>query len=308
MKILVVGAGAVGGYFGGRLLEKGEDVTFLVRESRKRKLEENGFNIRSVHGDFNANPKLLVSGEREEKFDVAILSVKAYQLVRAIEDLRPHLAEDGIVLPLLNGISHIDELARTFGKERVIGGLCLIESTLDNDGTILQKSPMHQIVYGELSGEKTERIKRLEASFSGTKASFELSDHIEREMWHKYLFITAMSGITSLFEAPIGPIRDLDSGQRAIKALLNEITAIMQAVDAPIREDIADVLFERINGLGHAMKSSMQRDVEKGAPTEADHLQGYLLKQAHAQGIEAPLLETIHTKLTLYQQARIAEW
>ncbi|WP_088007360.1 ketopantoate reductase family protein [Indiicoccus explosivorum] len=308
MKILVVGAGAVGGYFGGRLLEKGEDVTFLVRESRKRKLEENGFNINSVHGDFSAKPRLLVSGENDEKFDVALLSVKSYQLIRAIEDLRPHLAEDGVVLPLLNGISHMEELTRAFGEERVAGGLCFIESTLDDDGTIVQKSPMHQLIYGERSGETTDRIRRLEQAFEGANADFQLSDHIEQEMWHKYLFITAMSGITSLFEAPIGPIRELDSGQRAVKALLNEITAVMEAAGAPISETIAEDLYGKINGLGHGMKSSMQRDVERGAPTEADHLQGYLLKLAHEHGVDVPVLETVYTKLTLYQKARIAEW
>ena len=304
MKILVVGAGAIGGYFGGRLLEKGEDVTFLVRDNRKKQLEKTGLKIESVNGNIELSPRLLLAGETEEKFDVIIISTKSYQLTSAIDDIRLHLKDDGIILPLLNGISHMDELVEAFGEDMVIGGLCFIESTLNEFGSIVQTSPIHQLVYGERTGERSPRIERLKYVFEDSKAEFVLSDDINQDMWHKYLFITTMSGITSLMESSIGPIRKLESGQRIISALLNEITLIMKKINAPIKEDIADIQLKRMNGLNEGMKSSMQRDMEKSLPIEVEHLQGYLLEKAKDHNLSVPILETIYTKLTLYEEFR----
>lgn len=304
MKILVVGAGAIGGYFGGRLLEKGEDVTFLVREKRKKQLEKTGLKVDSLNGSFELSPRLLLAGENEEKFDLILISTKSYQLSDVIEDVRLHLDENGIVLPLLNGISHMDVLIKAFGENVVIGGLCFIESTLNENGTIVQTSPVHQLVFGERTGERTPRIERLKTVFQDTKAEFVLSEEINQDMWHKYLFITAMSGVTSLMESPIGPIREIESGQQIISALLNEISMIMKKINAPIKNDIADIQLKRINELSGGMKSSMQRDIEKSLPTEAKHLQGYLLEKAKEHNLSVPILETIYTKLMLYEKQR----
>ena len=302
MKILIVGAGAIGGYFGGRLLEKGEDVTFLVRDRRKKELESTGLNIKSANGDCRLTPHLITKDSEPEAYEVVLLSTKAYQLAGAIEDVRPFVGEKTMVLPLLNGISHVEPLIEAFGEQSVIGGLCFVESTLDGEGTIVQASPMNQLVYGERSGEQSDRINRLKESFDGTKADFVLSDNIDQEMWHKYLFITALSGITTLFEQPIGPIRDLEAGQRTIAALLKELESVMASMGAPIEPGISDKLLDKINSMGEGMKSSMQRDAEKSQPIEADHLQGYLLEKANEQGIGVPVLETIYTKLKLYEQ------
>lgn len=302
MKILIIGAGGIGGYFGARLLETGQDVTFLVRERRKKQLEETGLNVESVNGDVRLMPKLITAKDAAAPYDLVVLTTKAYQLEGAIRDIGPFVGEDTMILPLLNGISHIDDLVAVFGEERVLGGLCFIETTLDEKGTIVQASPMNQLVYGERSGEKTERIRKVESAFSGTKADFALSENIEQDMWHKYLFITAMSGITSAMASPIGPIRDLDSGQRTIAALLDELTGIMKAIGAPIKGTIAEEQLGKIMALAPGMKSSMQRDIEKSQPIEADHLQGYLLDKAKAQGLPVPVLETIYTKLKIYER------
>lgn len=303
MKILIVGAGAIGGYFGGRLLEKGEDVTFLVRDRRKGELESTGLNIESVNGDCKLTPQLITKDSEPEAYDVVLLSTKSYQLKGAIEDVRPFVGENTMVLPLLNGIAHVNQLVEAFGEQSVIGGLCFVEATLDDKGTIIQTSPLNQLVYGERSGDDTDRIKRLEKAFDGTKGEFILSDNIDQEMWHKYLFITTMSGITTLFEQPIGPIRELDSGQRTIALLLKELEEVMRKSGAPVKEGISDKLLTKLNSLGEGMKSSMQRDAEKSRPIEADHLQGYLLDKAHELGVQVPVLETVYTKLKLYEKA-----
>ena len=300
MKILIVGAGGIGGYFGARLMETGQDVTFLVRSRRKAQLEKTGLNIKSVNGDMELVPKLVTAQQQGEQFDLVVLTTKAYQLEGAINDIRPFVGDAGMILPLLNGISHVDDLVAAFGEERVLGGLCFIETTLDENGTIVQTSPMNQLVFGERSGKESARILEVERAFDGTKADFSLSANIEQDMWHKYLFITAMSGITAAMESPIGPIRDLEAGQRTIAALLQELVSVMKAIGAPVKETIAEDQLAKINSLQPGMKSSMQRDMEKGQAIEADHLQGYLLEKAAAEKIAVPVLDAIYTKLKLY--------
>jgi 2-dehydropantoate 2-reductase len=305
MRILVVGAGAVGGYFGGRLLEKGVDVTFLVRERRKKQLQEQGLVIRSVHGDAVLSPKLIVTDEQVGPFDVIIFSNKAYHLPEAIRDAKPYVGETTLILPLLNGMAHMDVLWEEFGKDNVLGGLCFIETTLNEHGEIVQTSASHDVRFGEWSGERTERVLALEQLFSGCNARFLLSEHIATDMWNKYLFIATMSGVTTLFRAPIGPIRSGKYGQEIIFGLLKEIAAVMRAHGAPIADDIEEKQLAQLNGIEATMKSSMQRDMEKGQLIEADHLQGYLLSLAQRYNVETPLLKVVHHNLAIYEENRI---
>ncbi|WP_026583234.1 ketopantoate reductase family protein [Bacillus sp. J33] len=303
MRILTVGAGAIGGYFGGRLAEKGEDVTFLVREKRKQQLEQEGLMAKSIHGDIKiAEPKTIKAGEQADDFDVILLSTKAYHLQGAIEDIRTYVSEETLIVPLLNGIAHMDVLIAAFGEEKVLGGLCFIETTLDENGKVIQTSPIHDFVFGERSGEKTERILRLQKAFFGTKANFRLSDHIEQEMWHKYLFISTLSGVTSLFRSPIGPIREEEFGLAAVKEVLKEASAIMRSIGAPLADGIEEAQVKKLNEIGYEMKSSLQRDMEKQQPTEADHFFGYLLDQAKTQGLETPVLAAIYANLKVFEK------
>ncbi|WP_442598420.1 ketopantoate reductase family protein [Neobacillus sp. D3-1R] len=301
MKILVVGAGAIGGYFGGRLLEKGEDVTFLVRENRKRQLEQNGLVIESVHGDMTLKPKCIISGERAEAFDVVLISTKAYQLSGAIESVRPYVSEHTMILPLLNGMAHMPILNKEFGEQRVLGGLCFIETTLDSEGRVIQTSPINELVFGEQSGETTDRVLKLQDVFSGTKATFRLSDNIDQDMWHKYLFITTLSGVTSLFRSPIGPIREQLYGLQTIQKVLGETVDIMRALGVPLANGIEAAQLNRVNEIGYAMKSSLQRDMEKQMPVEGDHFFGYLLEKAKEKEIEAPALSAVYANLRIYE-------
>jgi 2-dehydropantoate 2-reductase len=301
MKILVVGAGAIGGYFGGRLMEKGEDVTFLVREKRKNQLEENGLIIESIHGDIHLKPRILLSGEITGDFDVILLSTKSYQLQSAIVDIRPYVSEHTMILPLLNGISHLEELIGNFGEEKILGGLCFIESTLDEHGKVIQTSPAQYLVFGEISGEKTERILALQETFEGTKADFRLSENIEQEMWHKYLFITTLSGVTSLFRSPIGPIRDQEYGRKKTHSLLQEVSSIMRRIQAPLADNAEEVQLNKLMQLNYQMKSSLQRDMEKRVPTEAEHLFGYLIQLARKTDLATPILDAVYANLKIYE-------
>ncbi|MBU9711734.1 2-dehydropantoate 2-reductase [Evansella tamaricis] len=302
MKILILGAGAVGGYFGGRLLEKGEDVTFLVREKRQDQLHKNGLVLKSPHGDAVLHPKTIQSTSSDEPFDVVFLATKAYHLDGAIKTIEPFIREYTLIIPLLNGIEHMEELRAYYSPEQVLGGMCFVESTLDRDGAIIQTSEMHELVFGDWNGHRTEQIKAIEQVFSGTKTNFRLSENIQQEMWHKYLFITTVSGITSLMRSPIGPIRDTLEGRTYIQQLFEEIRLIMESHRAPILDGIVEKQMQILEKQAPQMKSSMLRDLEKGASIEADHLQGYLLLLAERYGVETPLLRLVYQHLKVYEK------
>lgn len=304
MKTLVLGAGAVGGYFGGRLLEKGEDVTFLVRDRRDAQLKEDGLILHSSHGDAILQPKTIHAGSEKIPFDIVLIATKAFHLNEALEAVKPFVEKDTTILPLLNGIKHMEVISSFFSEKQVIGGLCFIESTLDEAGHIVQTSDTHELVFGEWNGEKSARIKILEEAFSGTKATIRKSNQIQQDMWHKYLFITALSGITSLMRSPIGAIRNTLEGSTYIQQLFEEIRIVMSESGAPIAEGILIKQLGLIEKQDPSMKSSMLRDIEKQGKIEADHIQGYLLSLAEQQEVETPLLRLIYRHLKIYEQNR----
>lgn len=301
MRILVLGAGGVGGYFGGRLVEQGADVTFLVREHRKQQLEQEGLVIHSVHGDLTLEPRVTTSQDEAEPFDLILFSTKAYHLKGAMRDVKPFIGENTVILPLLNGVAHISELQREFGKDKVIGGLCFIETTLNEQGYIIQTSKGHYVRFGEFGNRDTERILAIEEALSGTKASFVRSPHIEQDIWHKYLYITTIAGVTTLMRAPLGPIRDSENGYEYIRGVFQEGAAIMMAHGAPLDSEIVAQHMVTMEKTGYTMKASMLRDMEKGLAIEGRHLHGYLLDLAKEHKMEAPLLEVIYRNLQIYE-------
>jgi 2-dehydropantoate 2-reductase len=175
---------------------------------------------------------------------------------------------------------------------------------LNEHGDVIQTSPTHEAVYGEWNGGHSARIDELERVFSGSKAPLRASENIQRDMWHKYLFITTLSGMTTLMNAAVGPIRDARFGVELTRQLAEEIALVMRALKAPIDEDIVDKQMKVFMNLGYAMKSSMLRDMEKGLQVEADHLQGWLLTRAEELGVSAPLLKVVYNNLKVYEIKR----
>ena len=183
-----------------------------------------------------------------------------------------------------------------------MGGLCFIETTLNDQGEIVQTSAANRLVFGEIKPQDSERIKRISKAFADTKASFVLSENITQDMWHKYLFITVMSGVTTLMRAPIGPIRESDGGREFIRNLFAESVQIMKAMEAPVKDNIIEEHMKTIDKISYDMKSSMQRDMEKGSFIEGKHLQGYLLDVAEQFSIEAPSLGAVYQNLKVYEE------
>ncbi|WP_276733482.1 ketopantoate reductase family protein [Bacillus sp. (in: firmicutes)] len=300
MKFLVVGAGGVGGYIGGRLAEQGNDVTFLVRQKRAEQLKETGLVIHSEKGDVSFQPALITAGETG-RFDIVIIASKAYSLGQVIDDVKPFIDQESVIIPFLNGYRHYEQLFTVFSKEQVLGGLCFIESALDNKGEIHHTSASHRFVFGEWNGGRTERITALEEAFSGVKAEVIISGHIEKDIWKKYLFIAAQAGITTLFQRPLGPILETEGGRHTAQTLIAEIGVILRKEGVPADPDLEKESFRTMTSMSYHMKSSMLRDMENGQTTEGDHLHGFLLEKAKRLSLAAPILETVYANLQMYE-------
>jgi 2-dehydropantoate 2-reductase len=280
MRILVVGAGAIGGYFGGRLLQAGRDVTFLVRPRRAALLSKHGLSIRSRFGDFReATPPLTSTEGLAEPFDLILLSCKAYDLDGAIASFAKAVGPNTAILPLLNGMRHLDVLADRFGAQRVLGGLAAISATIDANGGVVHLNDLHALAFGELDGSRSQRIETIASALLGAGFDARLTDEIEQEMWEKWVFIAAAAGITCLMRAAIGDIVAAGASDLATK-LLNECAAIATIQGFPPRPPPIEQARTTLTATGLPLKASMLRDIEGGMPVEGDHILGDLLRRA----------------------------
>jgi 2-dehydropantoate 2-reductase len=229
MRILVAGAGATGGYFGARLAQAGRDVTFLVRPKRADQLRRDGLRIVSPHGDLTLVPRLLVTGETAGPFDVVILAVKAYALDQALNDLDPTIGPNTMVVPLLNGMRHIDLLIERYGEAPVLGGVCIVATTLDPQGRIVQLADTQELVYGERNGVISARGQALDAAMRDGGFNARISETIIQEMWEKWVMLATAGGITCLLRGSVGEIEAVPGGAALALGFLAETTSVAAA-------------------------------------------------------------------------------
>jgi 2-dehydropantoate 2-reductase len=308
MRFLVVGAGAIGGYFGGRLLEAGRDVTFLVRPRRAAELAGAGLTIRSRFGDaaLPAPPRLLAS-ELKEPFDVVVLSCKAYDLEGAMDSFAPAVGPGTAIMPLLNGMRHLEALDARFGRDRVLGGWCTISTTLDAQRRVIHLNDIHTLRFGERDGAHSARAEAIAAAFSGAKFDGALSEAILQEMWEKWAFIAAAAGITCLMRATIGDIAAAGAADLA-NALLDECVAVAALQGFAPRPEFLERIRAMLTAPGSPLAASMLRDMERGAPTEGDHILGDLMRRAGPAGADrTPLLRIACAHLGAYEARRARE-
>ncbi|WP_312242299.1 ketopantoate reductase family protein [Pantoea sp.] len=303
MRILVVGAGATGGYFGARLAQAGRDVTFLVRERRKQQLDQQGLQVRSPLGDFAITPKTRLASELETA-DLIILTVKSFALEQALEDIAPAVGEQTLIMPILNGMRHINLLRQRFGAEKVIGGLCKIHATLGPQGEIVQMSPLHQIYYGELDGENSARLQALDALFSGCGVDNILTENLFSDLWEKWLLLSTLGAVTSLSRGNTQQVLQSPGGEILLQGLFSEILEVMRADGYQERPAVTAKIYETLNNPATPMTSSMYRDLTQGNAVEADHIIGDLLARAARNSVPTPLLNAVYVNLCVYQRAR----
>jgi 2-dehydropantoate 2-reductase len=307
MRILVVGAGAIGGYFGGRLLAAKQDVTFLVRPRRAAELAGSGLQIQSPCGDVHIpQPPTVLAEDLKTTFDLILLSCKAYDLENAITSFAPAVGPETVILPLLNGMRHLNALDERFGATRVLGGLCVISTVMEPGGGIAHLNKLHVLAFGERDGSRSARVEAIAAAFSGGNFVTRLTETILQEMWEKWVFIATCAGVTCLMRSTIGDT--VAAGAADLNAaLLAECAAIATGQGFQPGQAPMEMSRSMLTAGNSPLAASMFRDIERGAPIEADHMIGDMLQRGEKDGIASPLLRVVHAHLKTYEARRQRE-
>jgi 2-dehydropantoate 2-reductase len=306
MRILCLGAGAIGGYFAGRLAESGADVTFLVREARRKNLAEHGLRVESQFGNFSIPVKAVTKDTLSGAFDIVFLTCKAYDLAEAMNDIAPAVGDGTAIVPLLNGVAHVDLLNAKFGRARVLGGTCKIAVTLTPDGGIKHLNDWRYITFGEQDGTMSPRVLALKDAFDKTSIAAKAVPDVMQKMWEKLVHLATASGMTAAMRANIGEIARTRSGIALMKAFLAHNAEIARAEGFPPPEPFLEELRQYVSNVGSPNAASMLRDIERHGPIEADHIVGYLLDRAEAHGIDPTIHRMVYTNLQSYEQRRAA--
>jgi 2-dehydropantoate 2-reductase len=305
MRILVVGAGAIGGYFGARLATAGRDVTFLVRPKRAEQLANGGLFVRSPKGDVKiAAPKVVTEATLREPYDLVFLSCKSFDLEGAMSSFTPGVGPETAILPMLNGMGHIDTLKKRFGAKAVLGGQCQISTTLDAEGRVIHLNDQHTMSYGELDGSRSERIQAVNEDFTGANFDSTLSLTVLQDMWEKWAFLATMAGITCLMRAALGDIGKAGGTPTAL-TLFEECSAIAAKNGHEPRAVVGERVRKTLMTPGSTLTASMLRDVEGHRKTEHEHVLGDLFSRA--QGTRAPVLEICLAHMRAYEARRLRE-
>lgn len=302
MNIVIIGAGALGSYFGGRLQQAGQDVQYLVRKNRAKQLKENGISITSPHGNYQFNDLHITENVNDiEKVDLVILAVKGQHLQGTLTDLKCLVEKGAKVLPLLNGLEHVSILQEALGDEAVLGGSAFIIATLDEKGHVIHSNKNHDLIYGPLHPSQNKICDEFEQAAGSAIMKVSRTENILIRMWIKYMFITAFSGVTTASNLPIGTIRRYPETNGLLEKVLVEMKELANAYDVGITaENIAQAL-ENMAGLPDESTSSMHQDHRKGLTLEVEHLQGGALRLADKAGLKLPVIGTLYALIKPFE-------
>src|SRR5262249_21101208 len=305
MRVLVVGAGAIGGYFGGRMLQAGRDITFLVRPRRASELASAGLVIKRPNGEGTLkNPPAGQGATIKEKIEVGVLSCKAYDLDDAINSFAPAVGEKTSIIPLLNGMIHLDVLDQKFGRERVLGGLCAIAVTLNERREVVQLQPLQSLTFGERDGQVSDRVRAIADIFKSGNFGAIPSEHVIQDMWEKWVFLASIAASTCLMRAPVGMILAAPGGKDFLLGILDECKAVATAEGFPPRAPALERTVAMLTTEGSPLTASMFRDIQAGLPVEADHVIGDLISRGDSAKVPVPRLRTAYTHLKAYEKQR----
>jgi len=304
MRILMAGAGATGGYFGARLAQAGQDVTFLVRERRFQQLQMNGLVLQTPQGTEKLEPQLIQARSLSDHYDLIIITVKSFALEQLMEDIAPAVGPDTLIMPILNGMRHIATLQQRFGDDKVIGGLCKINATLGESGEVIQMTPLHQLYYGALDGNNDARLQRVDAALRTSQVDNRFSDNIMDELWEKWLLLSTLGAVCCLARGDTQQILTTRGGEALLQGIFSEILAVISAEGYQPRPAVTARIFELLNNPETPMTSSMYRDLTQGFDIEADQVIGDLLLRAKRKGLMTPLLNAVDVNLQVYLQQR----
>lgn len=307
MRILMLGAGGIGGYFGGRMQAAGGDVSFLVRPGRAAQLARDGLRVQSPFGDLTLPAQTVTQETLDSTYDVVFVSCKAYDLASAIEAIAPAVGPETAVIPLLNGIRHVDLLVERFGAARVQGGVALISVALAADGTVQHLNKVHKLIVGSRSASENRWLAPLVELLGKCGVDFTHSPNVVQAMWDKVVFLATLAGSTCLMRASVGVIMGTLAGEGFINGLLDECAAIAAANGRKLADPQLTVFRNMLTDRNSPLVASMLRDVEAGKPTEADHILGDMIAWGESKQVATPLLRLAYSHLQAYERRRQAE-
>ncbi|HUP96630.1 MAG TPA: 2-dehydropantoate 2-reductase [Usitatibacter sp.] len=306
MKILVLGAGGIGGYFGGRLAEAGSDVTFLVRPKRREQIARDGLRIESPLGNAKLEVNTVLAEALAPGYDAVLFTCKAYDLDSAMEAIAPAMQGAAFVVPMLNGLAHLERLDGRFGAANVIGGTCQINATLRRDGVVVHGDPLQALIFGERDKSKSARTVAFGAELAKSKIDWKHSPDIEQDMWEKIVFLSALAANTVLYRANVREIMAAPGGRESMERTLAANIEIATREGHPPRPQFIERARGRLTDATGLWSASMLRDLEGGGSVEGDHIIGWMLERARKHGIDDAMLSIAYTHLKAYEARRAA--
>ncbi len=298
MKIAIMGTGGVGGYYGGLLAQQGHDVTFIARGEHLKAIQENGLQVKSVHGDFLVKQAQATDDPSQiGPVDLVLFCTKTYSIDHAAQQIKPIVGAQTTVLPLENGIDAADRIREVVGMEHLIGGVTWISSAVEAPGVIKQISQFRRVVIGELDGQLTDRVQAIHKAFEETGITAELSEHILKIMWTKFVFIAAVSGLGSLTRLPMGEYRAVPETRELMTDLMREVEAVARAQGVELDPDVVKKSLDFTDNAPAHMKPSMQLDVEAGQRSELEAMVGVIGRKGRERGLPTPVADMVYASL-----------
>ena len=295
MRIMVVGTGGTGGYYGGLLSRQGHEVTFVARGDHLAAIQKHGLQIKSIHGDVTVSPASATDDPAQiAEPDLVLFCTKTYDTDEAVEKMRPAIGRDTTVLSLQNGIDAPERIGKAIGMEHMVGGATWISSAVETPGIIKQVSDFRRVVVGELNGSMSERIQAVYEAFKATGIKAELSDNILKVLWSKFVFISSASAFGSLTRLPMAQYRAVPETRAVIIRLMKEVEAVARALGVDLDRDVVQQALAFMDNAGPKIKASMQLDVESGHRTEIESMLGAIGRKGREADIETPVADMLY--------------
>jgi 2-dehydropantoate 2-reductase len=309
MKILVMGTGGVGGYYGGLLAQQGNEVTFISRGAHLYAIRHEGLKVKSIHGDFSVLPANATDDPaRAEPVDLVLFCVKTYNTDEAAQAILPAVGPQTVVLSLQNGVDAAERIGAIVGLEHVVGGATWLSSAVESPGVIKQISQFRRIVFGELAGGRSERIQSIFQVLNPTGVTVEISESIQKVLWTKFVFISAVSSVGSLTRLPMGEYRSIPETRFLLSSIMHEVEALARAQGIALDEDVVAKSLEFIDNSGPHIKPSMQLDVESGRRTELESMVGVIGRKGRKLNIPTPTADFAYSALLPVERKALNEY
>lgn len=306
MKIAVMGAGGVGGYYGAVLARAGEDVTFIARGAHLEAIQKSGLKVESQAAGNFALPQVKATNNPADAgpVDLILFATKAYDLETAAAALKPCLGAETVILPLLNGVDIADRIAAVVGREHVLGGMCQISAAIQSPGVIRTVGPLNKIVFGELSGGTSARAQAVHQVLTKAGINAELSERVLVDIWNKFLFICALGGVCTVTASLLGPVRADPDTRALLVGVMEEVHALARRQGVPLKSSIVQDTLAAIDKLPEGTRPSMLLSLEQGAKLEVDALNGTAARLGKQLGVPTPVNQFIYAALKLRATGR----